>query len=76
MMEIGAMGVMIIAIAELLKKRGLPPAITPLLNVVLGVGLSVLHSGLSVEVVLHGLVLGLAVCGVYDCTQIVQKLKS
>lgn len=59
----------LIALVELVKKVGLPTQFAPLASLALGIGLSFLAAGVSVDNLVVGLVLGLSASGLWSGTK-------
>ena len=68
MMDFSVMIGLIMGVSQLLKKTGLSPQVIPLLNVLVGIGLTTLYLPTFdlMAVVKQGLLLGLSASGVYD----------
>lgn len=61
----------ILALVEIVKRLGVPGQFAPLVAVVVGAGLSLLVSGVSIESAAQGLVLGLSASGLWSGTKAV-----
>ena len=75
MTEIVALIAIIVGISQVLKSAGLTPKYIPLLNLALGVGLSMFFlSNLGMkESILQGLIVGLSASGLYDQSKILKN---
>ena len=75
MMDFSVMIGLIMGVSQLLKKTGLNPQVIPLLNVLVGIGLTTLYLPTFdlMVVVQQGLLLGLSASGVYDVCMSFEK---
>ena len=59
----------VIGLTEVVKRLGLTKRLLPLFGVILGVGVSMLMSGVNTPAILTGLVIGLTSLGLYAGTK-------
>jgi len=74
MLQVATLVPIIVGISQVVKNTGFPSKFIPLLNLVLGIGLTFLSfDGLAWhEQVIQGLMVGLSACGIYDQSKSLQ----
>lgn len=60
----------IVGLAEVIKELGVPPRFVPIVDILLGIGWSLVLLGFSPVNVLEGVVIGLASAGLYRSTKV------
>jgi len=74
MLQVAALVPVIVGISQVVKNTGFPSKFIPVLNLLLGIGLTFLSFDSLVwhEQILQGLMVGLSACGIYDQSKSLQ----